>query len=248
MSRTEQLLKKDYNDLTQADKDYLITMANQNLRRLERKGFQEESASYRNIEKYANQEGKSKKYYNKGIYTDKDGTEIDTIRFTKDFKNWKKGEQREYIEQVQKFLENKTATVAGTKEAMRKTYDKYMDKYDFYKKAKESTEAAIKQAEKEKGRPLTEKQKAAIEKKVTKKNYERGFKQHRELWRIYRNNVSNDKKNSKAESGQIMQIMINNKEFYALDQEEREEAMKYMATNSVKEGLEYIKHFKDDFD
>lgn len=257
-TKLEQLLTKPINTLTKDDKMFLINMGNQALRRIENKGYQEDSAAYIMVNKYKDKE----KFYNvsttKEYARDEDGNiveyEDDKIRFSKRLGDLSKSEERHYMETLQNFLSSKTSSVKGTSEAIKKGFEKYIEKFDQQKFAengpiKETIDKAIQEAEEKRGKPLTDKMKEKLTEKIKKAEYQKAYMEYRQLWKIYRNNVTSDKK-AKAESDRVLKLMTNETyNFYDMSENEKNDAMKYFATHDVEKSLNYMREYnkKDQF-
>ena len=97
----------------------LVDKVNRYLRNIERAGLQDESAAYRNIEKYAIKEGSN--YYNVNL-------DNGTIRTTKNLSRFDTPEDvYRYKETLQSIVDNETITVRGTRRAIKKGYETFMN-------------------------------------------------------------------------------------------------------------------------
>lgn len=88
------------------------------LYRLEKAGVQNESAMYRTIERYAID--KNSKYYNVNL-------EKGTIRPTRNLENMTREELYRYNEILDNILESETRTVSGTRKAIKKGYETFLN-------------------------------------------------------------------------------------------------------------------------
>ena len=110
-------------EMTQKEMQRVVKAVNDSLYRLEKSGVQGESKAYQSIEHYA--VDLNSKYYNVSV-------EGGTIRATKDFSKFSTGELYEYINNMRKWLSDKTRTVAGTKRAMKKSFDSFKKMSNVY--------------------------------------------------------------------------------------------------------------------
>ena len=127
--RKEQLLQRHLTDtghhrydiapsqVTQKDIAYMANVINKRLYNLEKKGLTEQSNEYQIIEKYAM----------KGAVSFNVNMEKGTIRVKTSAKGMKGREREEFVNVLRNIMRSKTSTVKGTKEAMRKRYEGFLE-------------------------------------------------------------------------------------------------------------------------
>lgn len=127
--RKEQLLKRHLTNtghhrydispsqVTQKDIAYMANVINKRLYNLEKKGLTEQSNEYQIIEKYAM----------KGAVSFNVNMKKGTIRVKTSAKGMKGREREEFVNVLRNIMRSKTSTVKGTKEAMRKRYEGFLE-------------------------------------------------------------------------------------------------------------------------
>lgn len=161
------------------------------LYRLEKAGVQNESAMYRTIERYAID--KNSKYYNVNL-------EKGTIRPTRNLDNMTRKELYRYNEILDNILKSQTRTVTGTKKAIKKSYEAFLNS---------TVHNAVPD--------LT-------------------FDKYNEIFKIYREQVADDKKSHFG--SQVVLDLIENTNIYILTEDQLIEAFTYASEQSVDKMLD----------
>lgn len=123
--RGSRIYSKKPHEFTKAEINQLAKGVNDRLYKLEKAGLDEYSQEYQMIKKYAVDNYLN--MYNLDLDTGK-------VRVTRDLQNFPDNEAKyDYIRVMQNIMNAKTSTIAGTKEAMGKAYESFMQRPDIVK-------------------------------------------------------------------------------------------------------------------
>lgn len=123
--RGSRIYSKKPHEFTKSEINQLAKAVNDRLYKLEKAGLDEYSQEYQMIKKYAVDNYLN--MYNLDLDTGK-------VRVTRDLKNFPDNEAKyDYIRVMQNIMNAKTSTIAGTKEAMGKAYESFMQRPDIVK-------------------------------------------------------------------------------------------------------------------
>lgn len=123
--RGSRIYSKKPHEFTKAEINQLAKAVNDRLYKLEKAGLDEYSQEYQMIKKYAVDNYLN--MYNLDLDTGK-------VRVTRDLRNFPDNKSKyEYIRVMQNIMNARTSTIAGTKEAMEKAYESFMQRPDIVK-------------------------------------------------------------------------------------------------------------------
>lgn len=197
--QSRKIFNKKPSEFSDEDIRHLVKGVNDRLYKLEKAGLAEYSKTYQNIMKYATS---GDPMYNLNI-------DKGTVRATQDMKRFKTDQEKyDYIRRLQEIMSNKTSTVGGTNEAIKKSYETFNKNPQLLKRVEDTD--------------------AEGNKVIHMVPLDISMEEYKKIWKAFKDNVQPDK-DGKWESQTVIDFIHATREmgFYDIPEDMVGEAFRY---------------------